>query len=199
MKLYYNKFSRAGRVRWMLEEAGAPYELVPMEMDALASPEYRKVHPLGCLPGAEEDGQPLFESAALCMHIADAHPEKGLAPAPGTRERALYYQWIFFGMTELEPPIVEVFAQTQALPEAERSPKALEEARAEFAERAAILEKELATKPWLLGERFTAADTIVGSMLVWSGFMGLLADWPNLKAYTKRCGAREANKRARAD
>lgn len=197
-KLYDNKASRAARVRWMLEEVGAPYELVRLEMADLDTPGYRRIYPLGCLPALEEDGERMIESVAMCAHLADKFPEKGLAPAPGTRERALYYQWLFFGVAELERALGDMFEAGQ-LPEGPESEKALAAARAEYAERAAVLKRELAAKEWLLGNRFSAADVVIGSMLVWAKFMGLLDGFPNLEAYVKRCGAHEANRRSRAN
>jgi glutathione S-transferase len=199
MKLYYNPYSRASRTRFMLEEIGEPYEIVRKEFADLGAPEYLKVHPLGLLPAFEDDGLVMFESAAICAYLADKYPEKKLAPAPGTRERAHYYQWLFFTMTEVEPRVMEVFSQTEALPEAERSAKLLEEARGEFAERAAVLEKHLAGKDYLLGAHFSAADVVLGSLLAWGRSFGLIDGLPNLQAYVKRVGGRPASKRARAD
>src|SRR5207253_1232227 len=105
VKLYFNAFSRAVRARWMLEELGVPHEIVPFDFEK-EDPEYLKIHPLGMVPAVVDDGKPLFESSAIVMHYADKYPEKKLAPALGTYERALYYQWIFFTMTHLEPAVV---------------------------------------------------------------------------------------------
>lgn len=199
MKLYYNPMSRAGRVRWMLEEVGAPYEISRKEFKDLDTPDYLKVHPLGMLPALEDDGHQMFESAAIVAHLADKYPEKKLAPALGSPERAHYYQWLFFAMTEIEPQIVEIFAQTQSLPEAERSPKLLEDARGAWADRAAVLEKHLGAREHLLGAHFTAADVVLGSLLAWGKFLGMLEGYPKLQEYVKRVGGRPAARRARAD
>ena len=104
IRLYYAPKTRAGRVRWMLEELGADYELVPVDREGgeCDKPEYRLVHPLGKVPALDDGGTKIFESAAIILHLADAFPEKQLAPAPGTKERGLYYQWIVFNVATIE-------------------------------------------------------------------------------------------------
>jgi len=198
MKLYYHPMTRAAKVRWTLEELDLPYELVRMDVegDDCEKAEYRKVHPLGLLPALEDGGQVLFESAAICLQLADQHPEKTLTPALGTRERGLMYQWILFTSTELEPPLTEIYYQTEGLPEAERVAANLAWGKTSFASRAAVLEQALAGGGYLLGAHFTVADVILGSTLAWAGFMGLLEGYPNLQAYTARCMARPASKRS---
>ena len=198
MKLYYNAFSRAARVRWMLEELEAKYDLVTFDFEK-EDPEYLKIHPLGMVPAIVDDGKALFESSAIVMHLADKHPEKKLAPAVGSYDRALYYQWIFFTMTHLEQAVVEIYAQTSGLDEKDRIPKNLEWARGAFAESAAVVEKELATRDTIVPCGFTAADVILGSLLGWAKMLGILEPYPNLMRYGKAMGSRPANKRSRAE
>ena len=111
MRLYHQPRSRSTRVLWLAEEAGAPVDVVVIEREQKTTDDYRKMHPLGRSPAYVEDGGPVFESAALCLHLADRHPEAGLIAAPGSYERALQYQWCFFAMTELEAPLVDAARQ----------------------------------------------------------------------------------------
>lgn len=198
MKLYYFQQSRATRVRWMLEELGAPYELAPVDMmkGEHKRPEYLAVHPMGSLPAIEDDGVNLFESAAIIMHLADKYPEKRLAPAVGSTERGEYYQWILFAMTEAEAPLVTIMQHTRLLPEAERSPAVVERASKRFKAVAAVLEERLKGREYLLGNSFTAADVVLGGVLFFASRVGQLGDdLPTLKAYSTRLLARPAAKK----
>ena len=149
MKLYYAPQTRAGRPRWLLEELGVPYEIVPVDLaqGEHKKPEYMKIHPHGAVPALADGDLVLFESAAICMYLADKYPEKKLAPAVGTPARGLYYQWMIYTMATLEPPVVQIFLNTVMLPEAERSAAAVEKGKTQFAEVARVLSNALATRP----------------------------------------------------
>ena len=201
MKLYHSPRSRSVRPRWLLEELGVPYELVTLDLAAgeHKQPRYLRLHPHGAVPALDDGEVTIFESAAICMHLADKFADKHLAPAVGTAARALYYQWMVYSMVTLEPPVLQVFMHTVMLPEAQRSARAAEEGRQKFAEVAAVLTQALAGKPYILGEQFSAADVMIGSTLGWGRFMGLLNGHPELEAYVKRLTERPAYKRAQAD
>ena len=105
-RLYYMPRTRSSRVLWLLEEIGAPYELVQLPGAQRRSEEHLSRHPLGRVPAMElGDGTMMFESAAICLQLADLNPDAGLIPPVGSAERALVYQWVLFGMTELEGPL----------------------------------------------------------------------------------------------
>ena len=90
----------------------APKELLfLMDHEEKFTDDYRKMHPLSRSPAYVEEGGPVFESAALVLHLADRHPEAGLIATPGSHERALQYQWAFFAMTELDSPLVDAARQ----------------------------------------------------------------------------------------
>jgi len=136
------------------------------------------------------DGQVLTESAAIAMHLADLHPEAGLAPAPGSPERAAYYRWMLFCAYTLmpayrrwfyphEPAGEEQIAQVQA--------RALAEIEAAWAQVDAHL---AAHGPYLLGERRSAADFVLTMLMRWSRNMPRPADsWPALAAHASRMKA----------
>lgn len=198
MKLYFAPKTRATRPRWMLEELGIPYELVSVDLGKgeHKRPEYLRLHPMGSVPVLEDDGQAIFESAAILQHLADRSPEKGLAPALGTAERAEYYTWMMFCMATLEPAVARVSEHTRLLPEAERVPAEEARGRKRFAEVARMLEERLRGRDFLVGNGFTAADVLLASILGWAGGSGLLADFPGLQAYVQRHMARPAAQRA---
>jgi glutathione S-transferase len=202
LKLYYSAQSRAMRPRWLLEEIGAPYELVRLDLQKgeQKSPEYLKVNPNGAVPALQDGDLTMWESAAICQYLADKFPDKRLAPPVGTPARGLYYQWIHFAMSGLEPPLVAIFLHTINRPEAERIPKVVEEARQQLAGAMKVVEQALAGRTHILGEDFTAADVMIGSTLVWARMMGILSgDYPTTSAYLDRLMARPAFQRTQAD
>ncbi len=185
-RLYYMPRTRSSRVLWLLAELGAAYELTRLAPEQRKSAEHLARHPLGRVPALElDDGTVVFESAAICLQLADLDPDAGVIPPLGSAERALVYQWVLFGMTELEAPLYRWVREG-----AEGSTDSPERGR--FAQSAAALESALEGREWLLGERFTVADVICASVLGSAHSRGLLADWPGLQAYVERGEARPA-------
>lgn len=189
MKLYYVPRTRSTRPRWMLEELGAPYELVRLDPSKgeTRSDEHTERHPLQHVPVLETRDGSIFESAAIVLHLADLYPEKRLLGAPGTQARALAYQWLFFAMTELEPPCLEFMTLKRANTHDESQGAAVRE---KFSLAIRPLERRLSSSEHLIGEDFSAADVVVGAVLVWASSMGLVTDAPNITAYLDRIKAR---------
>ena len=202
MKLYYSAQSRAARPRWMLEEIGAPYEIVRVNLQAgdQRKPEYLAINPNGTVPTLVDGDLTLYESAAICQYLADKFPDKRLAPPVGTPARGLYYQWIHYAMSQLEPPAVAIFLHTLMRPEAERIPKVAAEAREQLAKSLVVIEKALAGRDYILGRDFSTADVMIGSTVSWAQMMGLIGnDHPGIAGYLARLAARPAFQRANAD
>jgi len=196
MKLFdaSNPGTRATRVRWLLEELGAPYErevLVFAKGDT-KTPEYMARHPHGKVPAVELDGQRLIESAAICMHLSDLHSAAGLAPALGTPERALWYQWIVYAASTLDEPLISRIFHTAIFPEERRDPALVEKADAVWALAGPYLESALEGRTWLLGDAFSSADVVLGYDIALAGRMGLLETYPALGAYLGRLSSRPA-------
>jgi glutathione S-transferase len=200
MKLYYVPKTRASRPRWVLEELGVPYDLVRLVPgpEGTRAPGHLARHPLGHVPVLEDRGTHVFESGAICMHLADLFPEKRLLPPPGSVERALAYQWILFAMTEMEPPLVALSGEAKK-PEGERSPEVAAQARKAFGKTLAVLEKALAGRTFLVGDAFTVVDVVVGATLAWGRAMKLVEGVPAVEGYLSRLRERPAWKRALAD
>ena len=193
MRIYHRDHAgRPIRAAWTLEEAGAPYEIVKMSYEVGKGEEHRARHPLGRVPVLEDDGgRLLFESAAICLQIADTHPQAGLIPAPGTHERGLVYQWAVFGPAEIEPPLIESAMYAQSDPE--RSAKAQQR----FAKAVDAVSEGLGEEDYLVGGEFSVADVMVGSALAFTARAGRIDLLPDrLQAYVGRLGERPAYKRA---
>lgn len=201
MKLYYVPKTRANRPRWVLEELGVPYELVRLDTHKgdTRSPEHLARHPLGHVPVLEDGDLRMFESAAICLYLAEKFPERKLLPPPGAPGRALAYQWIFYAVTELEPPLSVLSAQNRK-PEAERDPAAISEARERLRKAVAALETPLSRRPTLLAEGFSVADVVVAACLLWAKSLGALNDSTTaVREYAARMRDRPARMRATAD
>ena len=192
--------TRASRPRWVLEEVGVPYDLVRLEPGpgGTRSPEHLERHPLGHVPVLEDRGQYIFESGAICLHLADLFPEKRLLPPLGTVDRAHAYQWVLFSMAEMEPPLIALSAEARK-PDAERSAAVMSEARERFRKTALILEAVLRDRKYLVGDAFGVADVMVGATLAWARAMRLVDALPSLEGYLLRLRERPAWQRALAD
>ncbi len=196
--LYHSPQSRSVRVRWMLEEIGTEYEVVPVDLKQERSSAHLQVHPHGQVPALVDGDLALFESAAICLHLADRFPQANLAPAPGTPDRARYYQWMVYAVATLEQPILQIFLHTIQLPEAQRSAEQAATGRQRAAECNRVLGEALGDRPFLVGNQFSAADVMIGSTLAWASFMGVLDGAPVLAAYVERLMQRPAYQRATA-
>jgi glutathione S-transferase len=191
--IHREKAGRPLRVRWALEEAGADYEWAVMTQEEGASDEHKRRHPLGRVPVLETEDGFLFESAALCLQVADLHPEAKLIPPVGTYERGLVYQWTIWTMSELEPAIIRAFTAARS-DDAERTASAQERLTKLFA----ALENALEGHDFVTGDDFTVADVVVGGVLVAAKRRELMPDTPNVNAYLERLDARPAKQRAYA-
>lgn len=194
MRVYHREGAgRPVRVVWMLEELGVPYELVIMSAEEGKAEEHRARHPLGRVPVLEEDEGFVFESAAICLHLCDLHPDGGLAPPPGTHDRALVYQWSVFVPAEVEPPLIEAAMQAQ------RDPERAQRARRRFDAAAAAVAGALGSREHLVGDSFGVADVLVSSALAFTRRAGLWEDLPaSLQRYVERMQERPARRRAEA-
>lgn len=201
MKLYYVPRTRAGRPRWLLEELEVPYELVRLDVGAKENrtPEYLAIHPHGAVPSLVDGAVTIHESAAICLYLADKHIDKGLAPPFQSAERAYYYQWILYAMTTAEGPVLEYFRHAVQLPAEQRNQSLADAARARFEEIAGAVERGLAGRDFLLGAELSAADVVLGSILMVARAGKLLDGHPALAAYVARLSERPALKRSRAD
>jgi glutathione S-transferase len=182
---------RPVRVRWALEEAGAPYDYIVMDLETGRGEEHARRHPLRRVPALETDDGTLFESAALCLHVADLNPQAGLIPATGTHERGEVYLWAFFAMTELEPAMVRTIVTRRG-----SDPDETAKAEARLRKAADVLAGVLAARDYLVGDRFTIADVVVGGVLESARQYDVLPDSSTVRSYLERLDSRPAKQRA---
>ena len=194
IKLFELGPTRSGRARWALLEAGLEFESLGNNIDVFKSDELRKVHPLGKLPAALIDGQPLFESAAIVTAIADLVPEKELIAKPGTWSRNLHYQWVSFALTEMEAFVQssEINTIDFILPEEQHVKDIIEQNSVFYRKGAAVLDSNLRDKKYLVDDRFSVTDIFVSYTLNWGYDDGLIDDFPNVISYLERLYERES-------
>lgn len=190
---YHNPRSRSQMVHWMLEEAAAPYRIVPVDFEKgeHKTPSFLALNPMGKLPTIVHRGVVVTETAAIIAYIADTFPAAGLAPSVGDALRGPYYRWLFFGAGCFEPALLD---RMMNRPEVERKSAV---GWGSYDEVVAALKGALATGPWLLGDKFSAADVYVGSEIRFAMMFGA----PGLKGekvfddYVARLSARPAAQR----
>jgi glutathione S-transferase len=149
----------------VLEEIGAPYELVLVDRanNAQKSPAYLQLNPTGRIPVLIDGDLVLFETAAICLHLVDRHPDSGLAPALGTKERAEFYKWLVYLTNTLQAELMTYFYPNRLTDEEGATEQVKRHAEAHISAEGGmldILEAQLAQSggPWLLGAHYTAVD-----------------------------------------
>jgi glutathione S-transferase len=182
--LYEYGPSRSKQVRWALLELGLPFRAVG-DINILHSEELKKVNPMGKVPAVLINGEPLFEAAAICTYLADLAPEKKLIAPTGTRERALHLQWVSFALTEMEAYVWSNARNTFVLPERERVKALFEQNNKAYVHAAKVLDEALSDTDYLVGNRFSVTDILVGFVVNWGNGVGLLEETPNLQSYLK--------------
>lgn len=190
---YHNPRSRAQMVHWMLEEAGAPYRIVPIDFEKgeHKTPSFLALNPMGKLPTIVHRDTVVTETAAIIAYLADTFPQAGLAPAVSDPSRGTYYRWLFFGAGCFEPALLDEMMKRPA------PPQKTAVGWGSYGEVVSTLKTALAEGPYLLGDKFSAADVYVGSEIRWAMMFGA----PGLKGektfddYVTRLNARPALQR----
>ncbi len=181
------------RARWALEEAGLPYRTRLLEQGDNDKPDYRALQPFGQVPILEEDGLALFESGAIVLYVGE-RSETLLPKEPGARARAT--QWLIAALNSIEPFVMNV-ALIDLFYANEQWAKLRRPGAVAFAQkRLSALSKSLDDKPYLDGDRFTAGDLMMTTVLRILKHTDSVTSDRRLAAYIARCTARPAFKRA---
>lgn len=195
LTLYHANPSRSSIVLWMLEELGQPYDihLLSLKNGEHREPQYLAVNPMGKVPALRHGDAVVTEAGAICCHLADEFPEARLNIPVGDPRRGPYLKWLFFSPSCIEPAMLE-----RTFPRKEP----LGRSTAGFGDFDTVMDVLAqatgAAAPWLVGERFTAADVVVGSTLRWGVLFKLIPERPEFMAYIGRLTERPAFKRAAA-
>lgn len=194
MKLYYVPGACSLAPHIALCEAGMKFELAPVNLREHKLPDgtdYYTLNPKGQVPLLElDDGQRLSENSAILQYVADHAPASGLAPAAGTMARYRLIEWLGFVGSDVHKGLAMLF--NPALPaEAKASLIQLLMARLAFVDR------ELASRDYLTGDRFCVVDGYLFTVLGWAPRLGVdLSALKNVEAYRARIAERPAVRQA---
>lgn len=190
---YTNPMSRGRIARWMIEEIGQPYRTEVLDYGTtMKAPDYLAINPMGKVPAIKHGEAVVTEGAAICAYLADAFPQAGLAPEPGTREAAAYYRWLFFAAGPVEAAVSNRALGVEVPPE-----KKGMVGYGSFADVMDTLEHAVSQSDYIAGSRFTAADVYFGSQIGWGLQFGSIEKRPAFERYWARLADRPAAARAR--
>lgn len=192
--LFYSPQTRATGARVLLEELNVPYELHVLNMKAgeQRQPAYLAINPLGKVPAVRVGSSLVTEQAAIYLYLADLFAEAGLAPAFDDPDRGAYVRWLFIAGSCFEPAVVDRYLK--------REPASLNDTPyASYESLIDMLENALTPGPYLLGERFSAADLLWGIALHWTTMFGLVEARPAFQAYMERLNNRASIQKVSAE
>jgi glutathione S-transferase len=203
IRLYYYPGNASLAPHMLLEELGVPFELVQVDRANAAhkSPAYLKLNPNGLIPVLVDGGLVLYETAAICLHLVDTHPDARLAPALRTPERAHFYKWLIWSTNTLQAMLLHYFYSERMVDDGNVAAAAQVKAHAEAKVGAMLdqLDAQLVShgQDWLLGATFTAVDPFTLLLCRWTrGFSRPARSLPHLGPYLQRVLARPAVQRA---
>jgi glutathione S-transferase len=193
LTFYHSPNTRSFGTLVLLHELGADYDLHALNMKAneQRAPAYLAVNPMGKVPAIKHGDALVTEQVAVFLYLADLYPAAGLAPAIGDPLRGPYLRWMAFYGSCFEPALID---RSQKNPPAAPSTSPY----GDYDTMLNTLTGQLAKGPWLLGDRFTAADVLWGTALTWTTMFGLVPKLPVIEAYTARVNARPSVAKARA-
>lgn len=202
LQLHYYPGNASFAPHVLLEELNVRFELrlVDRTRGAHKAPAYLKLNPNGLIPVLVDGELVLYESAAICLHLADSFPQGELAPLLGTPERAHFYQWLVWLTNTLQANLLHYFYPERDVDEGNAEGAAQVKRRAEAAvgRQLDILDTQLASHgaPWLLGADYSAADAYAFMLCRWTrGFARPARSLPHIGPYLQRMLARPAVQR----
>ncbi len=192
MRLYEFAPTRSIRARWVLQELGEEFEAVTVNLAAgdHRRPQFLKINPAGRVPALVDGDLVITESVAIVLYLAERDAQRRFLP----RDIALcsqVYRWLLFAATELEQPLWRIARHTALYPEEMRLPAELPLARQDFAEMAAVLERHMKDRQFVVGDVVTVADFVLAYTLDRANEVGVLGEFPNLRAYIERMYTRQ--------
>lgn len=205
IQLHYHPGNASLIPHLLLEELGLPFELVPVDRENQAhkSPAYLRLNPNGLIPvmvdrDAAGGELVLYETAAICLYLVDAHPSAGLAPAPATVARAHFHKWLIWLSNTLQSALIVYFYPERWADDASAIAQVRAHAEAKVGAMLDQLDAQIAAGgPWLLGASFGVVDLYAFVLCRWTrGFARPARSLPHLGPYLQRVLARPAVQRA---
>lgn len=191
---YHAPQTRSLAIRWLLEELGSPpheLKVLNMKKGEHKTPEYLAINPMGKVPAITHGGTPVTEVGAIAIYLADLFPEAKLAPAIDDTARGTYLRWIVFNHGAIEPAITDHWRKIEPSMASSLS-------YGTYDDTVNALLGAVGNGPYILGDRFSAADVVIGSAVRWMTLFKLLPEKPEFASYIERLTSRPAFKSALA-
>ena len=192
IKVHHLNNSRSQRILWLLVDMGVPYEIVHHQRDAvtnLAPPELLAVHPLGKSPVIEDDGQIVYESAAIVEYLCERHGGAHLVPARGSEDHIRYLEYMHFAEgSAMTPILLNIYTARLGDAAAPLRPRIDQQLESQFQ----YMEDRLRPSGWFVGDGLTGADIMMSFPAEAAVKMGLAANKPKLTAFVAAIHARPA-------
>lgn len=184
--LHHHPYSRAATVVWMLEEVGQPYTLAHVDLmtGQHKTDAHLALNPMGKLPVLVDGEAVVTETAAIGVYLADRYASGRLAPALDDPARGTFLRWCFYAPSVVEPGCLARSAKWEFKPG--------QAGWGSYESMIQTLETAIGQGPWLLGERFTMADVVLGATLRWMLQFKMIDATPTFVAYAERLGQRPA-------
>ena len=193
MKLYFAPNTRAVRVAWLLEELGVTYDLEPVEFKPTSDRFFQQDTPTGKLPTLDDDGCVLAESGAIVEYLLERHDDGRFAPRPGEPDRGAFLQWLHFAESTAFPPLGVVVWLTRYRTDTDQHANLIADARARAERTFEWVDIALADRHYVLGDRFSAADVMLGFTVMAGQMLGVVDErFPALVEYAARLQSRPA-------
>ena len=188
-QLYYYPNNASLAPHFLLHHMGLDYELllVDKKSNSQKSPEYLKLNPAGRIPTLVENGNVLFESPAICIHLCEQHPEHGLIPDIGSPLRPLFFQWLTYLNNTLQAELMVRYYPHRHTNDENTIPNVVAAQDDRIADALSVIDKQLNGNPYLLGNTLTACDFFLFMLAEWSlPIKKSPLHFPHLAAYLKR-------------
>jgi len=193
-KLFYYPRNASWAPHLVLTEMGLDFDLVLVDRktEEQKTPAYLKLNPTGRIPTLVDDDLIIFESAAICLHLCDKHPNSNLIPHLGNPDRAKFYQWLFYLNSTIQPELM-IYFYPHKHTNGEETTSIVKAQEDRTTEMFRLIDRELAGKDFLIGSTITVCDYFLFMLSHWaSGFSQPPLSFKNLGRYLRKLSQREA-------
>jgi len=197
-KLYWAPGTASMAPQTVLEEAGAPYEMIKLDIAAKEheQPAYKKLNPNGRLPTLVDGDFVIFETAAICQYLCDKHPDAKLVPPVNTPDRGRFYQWLTYLTNTVQAGLIDWWHPDFTFPEPPTQAAFKARAEEKLQRNFAVLDSGIGANRWMAGGQYTVCDIYLTMMARWTRFMPkTMWHYPNIRRIAETVQARPAFQR----
>jgi len=197
-RLYWAPGTAAMAPQTVLEEIGAPYQPILLDLAAKQheQAEYKRLNPNGRIPTLVDGDFVIFETAAICQYLCDRHPDAKLAPPPGSQARGRFYQWLTYMTNTLQVGFVDWFHPDWTFSDAPSQAALKTQVEARLRRNFQVLDDGIGDRPWLAGDQYTVCDIYLAMLTRWSRFLEKpMWQWPNIRRVAGAAHVRPAFQR----